>query len=62
MSFLCVQVPKSFSRKYHLNRHIESDHLNKKILCDKCGKEFSREDSLQRHAISCKTVTGNHYM
>ena len=62
MSFLCVQCPKSFSRKYHLNRHIESDHLNKKILCDKCGKEFSREDSLQRHAISCKTVTGNHYI
>ena len=62
MSFLCVQCPKSFYQKYHLNRHIESHHLNKKILCDKCGKEFSREDSLQRHAISCKTVTGNHYI
>ena len=56
MSFLCVQCPKSFSQQYHLNRHIESNHLDKKILCDKC------EDSLQRHAISCKTVTGNQHI
>ena len=48
--FLCHLCNNRFTRKDHLNRHIESVHVKYvKHECSACNQEFSRKDSLTRH-------------
>ena len=50
----CDDCGKEFNRKFNLERHIETVHLNmfkKEHKCDICEKAFGRRDVLQRHVL-----------
>ena len=43
---------KSFTRKHDWSRHLDT-HLGVSFHCDKCGKTFSRLNSLKNHTKQC---------
>ena len=47
--FGCSDCPKSFKHATHLGRHKASVHSRVAIICDECGKQFSRRDKLNMH-------------
>ena len=47
--FNCIFCPKSFARKWLLERHEATMHNVQNYICDRCPKAFSRKDNLQRH-------------
>jgi uncharacterized Zn-finger protein len=49
--FECDQCQKTFSRKYNLNLHIQSNckNLKKKYKCNECEKSFEKKKYLKRH-------------
>ena len=56
-----------FDHHDNLSRHVNSYHEQNKILCQQCGKEFSRFDSLKHHvaikmsmsmSMCCKATAG----
>lgn len=51
--FSCLKCGKDFTRKYHLERHLNHSgcgELPKDLLpCEVCGKEFTRLDNLREH-------------
>lgn len=45
-----IGCTKSYSSKYNLRRHIESNHSKvKRFRCRKCGKYLSSKQNLQEH-------------
>ena len=50
-SFLCEFCSSKFSRKYHLERHIQTQHSSPNIVskCTLCGKTFFERDHLIFH-------------
>lgn len=55
MDFLCSECNTPFTRRFSLNRHIETAHGNgqPKYLCDLCSMTFTRQDSLRKHERNC---------
>lgn len=51
--FECTHCKNSFSSKFGLETHIETQHAGKKgaFLCATCGKVFTRKYSLQQHQL-----------
>ncbi|EAT46697.1 AAEL002145-PA [Aedes aegypti] len=51
--FSCLKCGKDFTRKYHLERHLNHSscgEIPKYLLpCEVCGKEFTRLDNLREH-------------
>lgn len=51
--FSCLKCGKDFTRKYHLERHLNHSNCgdNPKTMrpCEVCGKEFTRLDNLREH-------------
>lgn len=51
--FVCEFCEKRFSRKDHMNRHIQEVHLYKRrFKCNECEKYFKRRDHLNKHFLS----------
>ena len=62
-TFACPICAKKFSRKYHLDRHIEtkkhkdkdvSEAMTKKFSCLNCSKSYSYRSGLSKHRNQCK--------
>lgn len=51
--FNCNHCPKSFPKKAHLQRHLESHkkNENKIWICETCGKNFNAKSTLINHAM-----------
>lgn len=47
--FKCDQCDKAFTRKYHLERHMEMHAGTKNFQCEYCGKEFGTKGNLIAH-------------
>lgn len=51
--FSCLKCGKDFTRKYHLDRHLNhsscGDIPKQTLPCEVCGKEFTRLDNLREH-------------
>lgn len=52
--FSCQRCGKDFTRKYHLDRHLQYTDCDlskpkKEVPCHVCGKTFSRTDNLREH-------------
>ncbi|XP_065089884.1 protein suppressor of hairy wing-like [Ochlerotatus camptorhynchus] len=51
--FSCLKCGKDFTRKYHLERHLNHSgcgEVPKELLpCEVCGKDFTRLDNLREH-------------
>lgn len=52
--FSCVHCGKDFTRKYHLDRHLNHTNCSGakpkvELPCEVCGKVFSRIDNLRDH-------------
>lgn len=59
---VCEFCQKQFTRKDHLNRHIQETHLSKrKFRCESCGKFFKRRDHVKKHFQSCPVLAKNGY-
>lgn len=54
-TFSCNLCEKHFTRKFNLDRHVNSKHSGKKYTCQKCGKSYSSTSYLRRH--HCKSST-----
>ncbi|KAK3712888.1 hypothetical protein RRG08_034028 [Elysia crispata] len=56
--FSCQHCSKSFSTKYLLSYHINSEHLGMKcsFICPTCGKSFAQKNSYLQHANLHKGV------
>ena len=51
----CPHCSKTFNRRFHLKRHINSLHKStSSFKCAKCAREFSRKDNLNTH--KCKPI------
>lgn len=55
--FACDKCGKEFTRKYHLDRHLEYTECDpnrpkQKLPCNVCSKEFTRLDNLREHLRS----------
>lgn len=55
--FSCKNCSKEFTRKYHLDRHLQYTGCDKKhpkllLPCDVCNKVFTRTDNLREHLRS----------
>ena len=51
----CPHCSKTFNRRFHLTRHINSLHNStSSFKCTKCAREFSRQDKLNTH--KCKPI------
>ena len=51
----CPYCSKTFNRRFHLTRHINSLHKStSSFKCAKCAREFSRKDKLNTH--KCKPI------
>ena len=50
--FTCKDCGNQFSRKGHLETHVNNIHFGIKHTCDKCDKEFSSLRSKTRHVQS----------
>lgn len=48
---VCPHCDKKFSEPYQRNRHVEREHKNKKIKCEKCPQLFQSQQSLQYHDL-----------
>ncbi|KAI8837789.1 hypothetical protein BJ741DRAFT_603277 [Chytriomyces cf. hyalinus JEL632] len=61
-NFVCHTCNKSFLRAYDLKRHTEAHQdveavgpeYQSRIVCEHCGKRYSRPDALVRHSRICK--------
>ena len=55
MTFTCTYngCGRNFSRIDHLQRHLDGHTKQKKFVCTKCLKEFSRLDNKNRHEVTC---------
>lgn len=51
-SFFCEDCDFTTSRKYHLNRHLESVHGDTCYPCDICDYKAKRKDNLKKHKQS----------
>jgi hypothetical protein len=48
----CTLCPQFFGRPFDLQRHMQSVHAEEgKYCCDKCGRRFTRNDSMNRHKL-----------
>ena len=47
--FNCNLCPQTFTRKYHLERHLGTVHGENNFKCDQCDQTFSRDGKLKRH-------------
>ena len=56
--FMCEQCDKWFGERRSLKRHVESVHNKQEIKCDKCLREFARNDNLLKHQRSGKCGGG----
>ena len=45
----CIYCPKSYSKKTHLEEHINSVHFGVRYFCNKCDKQFTRARYLKTH-------------
>ena len=51
----CKFCPGKYRKEGHLRNHLESKHNKKfKIICSKCGSQYSELARLTRHKKSCK--------
>ena len=48
-AFNCTYCPKSFTKRFSLQRHLLIHTGDKPFLCEFCPKRFSRPDSLKLH-------------
>jgi len=55
-SFFCEDCDFTTTRKYHLNRHIESVHGDTRYSCDICEYQAKRKDNLKKHKQSIHGV------
>ena len=63
-SFECAVCVLTFSRKYHLDRHLTTKKHKAKLetplpntlhKCNLCSKSYAHSSSLSKHRIQCKT-------
>ena len=47
--FNCNLCPQTFTRKYHLERHLGTVHGENNFKCDQCDQSFSLAQHLNRH-------------
>ena len=50
--FMCEFCEKWFGERRSLRRHWDSVHNKQEIKCDKCLREFARNDNLMKHQRS----------
>ncbi|VDO75113.1 unnamed protein product [Heligmosomoides polygyrus] len=50
----CNLCQKTFIFKFDLNRHMKI-HAERGYSCRQCGRSFTRQQSLDEHALKCKT-------
>ena len=52
VKFQCDYCEKSFGRRSHLKRHVNSVHDGIKFKCNICELSFTKKDNLKRHVNS----------
>ena len=52
VKFQCDYCEKSFGRRSHLKRHVDSVHNGIKFDCSFCELSFTKKDNLKRHVNS----------
>ena len=49
LNYPCTRCPRTFTRKFHLQRHQLSHSPNRPFTCPLCLSSFNRRDVLNRH-------------
>ena len=57
----CYQCSSKYSTIMDLRRHIDSVHYEEHFECDKCGKQFSRQDNMLRHKSVHESDANNQF-
>ena len=52
-TFACPHCDKVFARTFTLTRHINAAHNMREYPCSKCGKSYTRPDTLREHYLKC---------
>ena len=55
--YTCTLCKRRIRNKHHIYRHLRTHTGLKNYLCIICGKQFSRQDTLSRHAKKCRLPT-----
>lgn len=50
----CPDCPKGFRYPKDMNKHWNSVHAGIRVLCEHCGKSFTRGDNVVRHQKVCR--------
>ena len=60
--FNCEHCVYTSTKKGNLEQHIQSVHNKEKVICETCGKNFSKKSHLNRHIKNFKcTICDNQF-
>ena len=52
LGYECSHCFKNFTRRFNLEKHIESVHLQAKFECPICSQSFTRKDNFEQHKLN----------